>query len=646
MSTLIDTILDLQSDKADRQEKKLDRAHDMATIILSHELGTEKLELQNDMIEAREDKKLALDLYDKKMTQLNTSIENINQNYSGLGEEFKTNSGYQALNDILDNGKYSLDKLTNALQSINKQEVDLQKYSEQLEEGFSKVPAMFSAYKDKYAGPEGILNYDEFEVMLSEMLGEAEANKAVDDPLAFLDISGGKGLRKHYYGKVAPDIQRQLEYEQTKARELASPFQVTAQSNYMDIQAMLIKPDDKSEEEHMASLGIKPSKKKTYEELLKLFKKGQGATIGAGTTQGKYGYDLMLSELNDPDIYSDYNRNEINKVLASSEALGRSWKQLTESHGDAVNMLGKVSSFQQGTKSALQTGTITSTFSADLSKLNLGTTTSDKDSAFQLLQNTIMNSNLSPVTHKSSIDDLLTTVGTAFNLDLDTVSKEFNQYLNPTSSIPHVKTAQKYIDLDDISGSADAIWDALSTSGDFTTDPDFAEDIYAEGNVSKKIPGWLAPTKAVTPISWLTGRKGALPLPGTELGQDLPQERPGYNLARAFGGGLRGVDSPFYQELYNAAQTEYNNLVDQIDPWGWDQTYKMFWSEGQKFEMLENYYMEQDPSGVMWNEVLDGLYTKAEIKGKEAIEGIVTKGSGEKYQDLIKYLDLIDERNK
>ena len=630
--TLSNTILQHLQNKQDLEDKKLDRAHDISKIILTHELGMESLNLQNELIENRSDKELALELWDKKVNQINSSIQNINDNYAGLGDTWKTKNGFDAFTNILDDGKLSMDKLTDAINTINTKETELQVYEDKLREGFSKIPAMFAEYKGEYAGPEGVLNPDEFETMLTDMLGKAKTT-TVNDPLAFLDISEGKGLREHYYTRVAPDIQKQLEYELGKKRELAQPYQITANSRYADIQKLITPQGDEGQEEVMARLEIK--KPQAYKTIRELFSIGQG-----GTQAGSYSYDMMLEQLYDENIYSPKVRDEIIRIIGSSPELNKAWKQLIDNHNEATTLLGSVGLLKTpASTSTIDTAAISSNFTTSFSNLNLGKTDDDKSKAFDLLTTIIKDNNINPNVDQATIDDLMTQIGTHFDMDLDSIAADFNLYLNPRSAVPFLSTAQKWIDPHDISGSVDSIWDALSSTGDFTDDPDFAEDIYAEGQVSKKVPT-LYPKQAIAYLPLTRTPEG------TTYGQELLQERPGYNLARAFGGGVTGVDSPFYDALYDEAQEMYNEMIDQVDPWGWDRLYKQSWTEGQKFEMLENYYMSQDPTGAQWNEVLDKLYDVAEVAGKENIQEIITKKSGEDYTDLIKYLDLVDQRNK
>ena len=111
-------------------------------------------------------------------------------------------------------------------------------------------------------------------------------------------------------------------------------------------------------------------------------------------------------------------------------------------------------------------------------------------------------------------------------------------------------------------------------------------------------------------------------------------QRPLYTAGKAFGGGLFGVDSPYYDAFYDSMDDQMANIVAEEDPFGPDFIYYGFHEEHIVPELMRERYGDD-----IYNEAIriaDQIGREAQIK---ELETVLKSGTGEDYFDLVRILN-------
>ena len=113
-------------------------------------------------------------------------------------------------------------------------------------------------------------------------------------------------------------------------------------------------------------------------------------------------------------------------------------------------------------------------------------------------------------------------------------------------------------------------------------------------------------------------------------------QRPLYTAGKAFGGGLLGVDSPYYDAFYDSMDDQMANIVAEEDPFGPDFMYYGFHEEHVVPELMRERYGDD-----IYNEAIriaDQIGREAQIK---ELETVLKSGTGEDYFDLVRILNSL-----
>ena len=113
-------------------------------------------------------------------------------------------------------------------------------------------------------------------------------------------------------------------------------------------------------------------------------------------------------------------------------------------------------------------------------------------------------------------------------------------------------------------------------------------------------------------------------------------KRPLYTAGKAFGGGLLGVDSPYYDAFYDSMDDQMANIVAEEDPFGPDFMYYGFHEEHIVPELMRERYGDD-----IYNEAIriaDQIGREAQIK---ELETVLKSGTGEDYFDLVRILNSL-----